>query len=80
MAELWWNRALHPMGVGFDDKMSTIGMITFPAITLCPAARIAVNKLNLTEIHNKFYANWPNSIENATMDELNEIHIYDLYR
>lgn len=42
---------IHPITVMFDDKLSMIKSIPFPAVTLCPASRIAVDKLNLSHFH-----------------------------
>lgn len=60
---------IHPITVMFDDKLSTIKSVPFPAVTLCPAARIAVNKLNLSSFQEKF-KNSQTPWEDATNEEL----------
>lgn len=69
MVDLWYKNLKHPVTVMYDDKISTIGSIPFPGVTLCPAGRIAVNKLNLSRIHEKYSRNWPDSLKNASIDE-----------
>lgn len=75
MVEINRRRSSHPVSVVFDDKISTIDSIPFPAVTVCPATKIAASQLNITAFSRKYSANWPKSFENATHDEL----IYLLY-
>lgn len=69
MADLWVKHQVHPVTVMYDDKISAIGSIPFPAVTICPAGRIPVDKLNLSNIYEKYRENWPESLRNATIEE-----------
>lgn len=76
MVELYRRRSRQPVSVVFDDKISTIDSIPFPAVTVCPATKIAASQLNITEFSRKYSANWPKSFENASHDELRYINFF----
>ncbi|XP_031622961.1 pickpocket protein 28-like [Contarinia nasturtii] len=69
MADIWQKRAHHPVTVTFDDKHTTVASIPFPAVTICPSTRVSMKKINLTDFYEKYHDNWPDSFENATIEE-----------
>lgn len=69
IGDLLYRRVNYPVTVVYDDKIAMIGSIPFPAVTLCPPTRVAVNAFNLTNFLEKFSNNWPDSFVNATPEE-----------
>lgn len=70
IAELCEKRSKYPTTVVYDDKISTISSIPFPAITICPPVRITSSQFNLTHFIDKYKGNWPEAISNMTSDGL----------
>lgn len=70
IVDLCLKRSRYPTTVVYDDKISTVASIPFPAITICPPVRIASDTFNLTDFVGKHKENWPNSLANVTSEEL----------
>lgn len=69
IAQLWQQRARYPTTVVYDDKISTIRSIPFPAITLCPPVRIIADAFNLTDFIERYKSDWPSSLANVPLEE-----------
>lgn len=53
-----WNKwNYNPVIVSFDDKMTSISEIPFPAITICPESKTNPSKFNYTDICKKVFNN-----------------------
>ena len=43
-----------PVIVSFDDKTTSVGMITFPAVTICSTQKYLVDQINISKILQTF--------------------------
>lgn len=49
----WLKWKTNPVIISFDEKMSSISQIPFPAVTICPEQKISLKKYNTTKFLSK---------------------------
>lgn len=67
--DLWMKWDETPVIISYSHHLDSIGTIPFPAMTICPLAKISVNKFNYTQAYRTFLKLDGNSTENITNDE-----------
>lgn len=47
---IWTNWNEHPVVISFDDKVTSIDQIPFPALTICPTKKFLKQKVNIAKL------------------------------
>lgn len=53
---IWLKWHLRPVIVSFDDKTTSIGTISFPAITICSTQKYVIGEVDVEQIMDTFNA------------------------
>lgn len=64
---LKWNEA--PVMVSFNDRTTSIGMVPFPAVTICSTHKYDKNALNISHLVEMYMRNSKLEKDNLTQNE-----------